>query len=398
MKKIFIILFSLLAPLANAQNLPPWQEGWFDIHHIATGKGECQFLVFPDGTTMVIDCGDTRGLGRGWLKSPPLPDSTRTPAQWAARYMDRFSPKPGELDYVLLSHFHSDHMGESRAPGERRNGYLLAGLSELAEYERFGVLVDRGYPDYDYPSVERVEKMDPMMRDYKRFVAFKTGHGEFTAQQFELGSRKQFRTLSGRWDFEVWNVAGGLRVVTKGRKTKVQYREGEPLDKLDENMFSCAQLFRYGPFKYYSGGDLPGGKLAALPFERDYESAVAELIGHCQVIKADHHGYRDSMNPYFLWKTAPEAIIVSASEASHPRRETVERVTDPLGRGRRELYTTSEAAREKMGEEAWSKIKGTGHIVVRVYEGGASWQLFVLDATSPDYPIKMASAIYQTEE
>lgn len=397
MKKMIWLLATLLsAAAASAQTLPAWQEGWFDIHHIATGKGECQFLIFPDGTTMVIDCGDTRGLGRGWLKSPPLPDSTLTPAAWAARYIDTFSPKPGKLDYVLISHFHSDHMGESHAPGERMNGYLLAGISELAEYEHFDLLVDRGYPSYDYPSVERVEKMEPMMKEYKKFVAYKTHRGDFRAERFEPGSRRQFRTSAGKRDFEVWNVAGALRVVTKGKKTRTQFSEGEPLEKFDENMFSCVQLFRYGPFKYYSGGDLPGGNLAALPFERDYESAVADLVGHCQVIKADHHGYRDSMNPYFLWKTAPEVVIVDASEASHPRRETVERLTDPMYHAHPLIYTTSEAGREKMGEDAWAKIAGTGHIVVRVYEGGKSWQVFVLDATSPDYPVLQASEIYQT--
>lgn len=38
--------------------LPDWEEGYMDIHHIATGKGDCVFVVMPDGTTMLQDAGD----------------------------------------------------------------------------------------------------------------------------------------------------------------------------------------------------------------------------------------------------------------------------------------------------------------------------------------------------
>lgn len=29
-----------------------------EIHHIYTGRGECVFCIFPDGTNMLIDAGD----------------------------------------------------------------------------------------------------------------------------------------------------------------------------------------------------------------------------------------------------------------------------------------------------------------------------------------------------
>lgn len=373
--------------------LPPWQEGYFDIHHISTGKGECQFLVFPDGTTMVIDCGDMTGQGKGWAHSKALPGNAFTPAQWAARYIDTFSPKPGILDYVAVSHFHSDHIGHVSASREGPDGYRLCGITELAEYEKFGTVVDRGYPAYDFPSVERVEKQSGMMKDYKKFISLRVSEG-MKAERFNIGSHKQFRTHSGKWDFDVWNVASDLKVTAGGKKVKNMYSPGEDPMKFDENMFSHVMLFRYGNFKYYSGGDLPGGNLAALKFERDYESYVAQLVGRCNVVKADHHGYRDSMNPYFLWVTAPDVIVVDAAEASHPRAETVQRVTDPLGRGKRLLYTTSEAGRVKMGEELWGGISGTGHIVIRVFPGGDRYKVYVLDATSADCPIIQESDFF----
>ena len=38
--------------------LPAWSEGFFDIHHINSARGECSFLIYPDGTTMVVDVGE----------------------------------------------------------------------------------------------------------------------------------------------------------------------------------------------------------------------------------------------------------------------------------------------------------------------------------------------------
>ena len=37
---------------------PAWMAGHFQIHMIYTGVAESQFLIFPDGTSLLIDCGD----------------------------------------------------------------------------------------------------------------------------------------------------------------------------------------------------------------------------------------------------------------------------------------------------------------------------------------------------
>ena len=56
--------------------LPPRRDGELDIHFIHTGVGEQTFFVFPDGTTMLLDCGDTHHAK--YMKDvPPRPDGTR---------------------------------------------------------------------------------------------------------------------------------------------------------------------------------------------------------------------------------------------------------------------------------------------------------------------------------
>ena len=49
-----------------------------------------------------------------------------------------------------------------------------------------------------------------------------------------------------------------------------------------------------------------------------------------------------------------------------------------------------------MGPELWANVQPYfGHIVVRVYEGGKSYQIFVLDAYSKDYRVIYKSEIKQ---
>ena len=40
------------------QPLPPWKEGYLDLHHINTGRGSSAYYIFPDGTTMLVDAGE----------------------------------------------------------------------------------------------------------------------------------------------------------------------------------------------------------------------------------------------------------------------------------------------------------------------------------------------------
>ena len=70
---------------ASAQTyLPEWQEGYMDIHTIATGRGDATFIVMPDGTTLMIDAGDN-----GKLKDPQHPDTTKRAGEWQAIYMKK---------------------------------------------------------------------------------------------------------------------------------------------------------------------------------------------------------------------------------------------------------------------------------------------------------------------
>ena len=92
--------------------LPRWEEGFLDIHTIATGRGDACLIIMPDGTTMMIDAGDN-----GKAKDKQHPDGSMKPGEWQARYMKHFMeglPGGGSLDYAMVTHLHDDHIGSVR--------------------------------------------------------------------------------------------------------------------------------------------------------------------------------------------------------------------------------------------------------------------------------------------
>ena len=92
-------------PLAGA-TLPPWREGCFRICMIYTGRSESQFLIFPDGTSMLVDCGDTGPLKPGEDPVMPiLPDASRRAGEWTSRFVREQNPNGRKVDYFLLSHW-----------------------------------------------------------------------------------------------------------------------------------------------------------------------------------------------------------------------------------------------------------------------------------------------------
>ena len=403
MKRIYSIFFFLVllsASIRAQDTLPAWQKGWMDIHTIAVGAGECTFVIMPDGTTMMIDAGDVTKASKDPHNYPNfMDDPNRTVGERIAEYVLDFSkdlPRPAGPDYFLLTHFHGDHMGQVKGMLSGANGYGLSGITQVGEYLSFGKFVDRGWPDYDEPSRERVESFNKgFMPEYRKFLEYQSETKGSAIEKFEIASRRQFRMCYSPkdYDFEVWNLAAAGRIVT-GRGKGVRKAYGKDADPMlfDENTNSCALVMRYGPFTYYNGGDICG-KATAKGTKLDIESQIADLCGQMTVIKTDHHGWKDSTNPYFLWKTRPQVVLIPAYGNTHPWIETLRRLSD-THYGIKGIFATTASA-EPICKEEMKHITAIGHIVVRVYEGGRNYQVFVLDRKDNDYKVLYASQMIQ---
>ena len=46
----------------TGKKLPAWREGEFQVHFIYTGVSESMFWILPDGTSMLLDCGDHQAI------------------------------------------------------------------------------------------------------------------------------------------------------------------------------------------------------------------------------------------------------------------------------------------------------------------------------------------------
>ena len=78
-----------------------WKRGHFQLHAIYTGVAESMFIVFPDGTTMLLDCGDHAAINRGRLAVPVMPNGWRHAGDWIARYVGRVNPNGRDVAFQL---------------------------------------------------------------------------------------------------------------------------------------------------------------------------------------------------------------------------------------------------------------------------------------------------------
>lgn len=163
MKYIWGLLFALVAECAFSQELPQWKEGYMDIHHINTGRGDCTFCILPDGTTLLIDAGENNRVGERVVAAKP--DDTKKAGEWIADYIRYFIPKDKEnIDYYFLTHYHSDHIGSWLHKKEDKGRYYLTGISEVYRNFPAKVIVDRG-DDFMPPSDK-----DSCYMNYRNFV------------------------------------------------------------------------------------------------------------------------------------------------------------------------------------------------------------------------------------
>ncbi|MBQ7823673.1 MAG: MBL fold metallo-hydrolase, partial [Bacteroidaceae bacterium] len=170
---------------------PKWNEGEMEIHFISTGHGESQFLILPDGTSMLIDAGDHDPKLYKKL-SEARPDSSRRSGEWIARYVKQRNPHKDKVDYLVVSHFHSDHMGLAEQnlnlKYSKDSSYILSGITEAGQTIRFAKVIDRGYPNYDKPIPVRYKEVD----NYRIFIDEKAKEYGLKQEAFEIGSNRQF--------------------------------------------------------------------------------------------------------------------------------------------------------------------------------------------------------------
>lgn len=346
------------------QPLPAWSEGHFDIHHIDTARGNATLLIFPDGTTLLLDAGSVTAPPEG-TANPARPNGTTLrPGEVIANYIAAHAPKPS-LDYFLATHIHPDH---------------IDGLYDVAVRFPIATFIDRSFPHY-------AANQQPLGAPFaQKYTAFLAAHPA-SVQAARVGSTDQitprvnpsvardFRARILAANGNVWNATTGK---VEAHLANVQ---------ASENNFSIALRFDCGRFSYYTGGDLDAdtfdGRMPAL----DTETPVARSCGRVEVAVANHHGYFDACGPAFVQALDPQAWIIPSWDIGHPGSAQMQRMEGAWdangGKATHDVFALELLPQNALTNRRFSgQLKSQlGHVVVRVAPGGNTYTLYTLDPT-----------------
>jgi competence protein ComEC len=234
----FVACISLLCLCARSQS-----STQFRIYVIDVEGGQSTLLVSPSGGSLLVDTGWGNNNGRDAQRiQNAMKDAGIT-----------------QLDKVLITHFHTDHVG---------------GVSNLVAHVKVGEFLDHG---------ENREDSDITRKDYAAYVKAIGNTPRRTVHPGDPIDIRGIKTVVVSADGEHINSVPGIEPVHN------PYCVDEPKWKLDqsENPRSVGILVRFGTFSFLDLGDLTKAKEVALV-------CPADPIGRVSVYLVDHHGFDQS--------------------------------------------------------------------------------------------------------
>lgn len=266
-----------------------WTPGTLEIHHINIGQGDSALIVGPTGRSLLVDVGESY-----WNSSAD--------AQKIGSYVEAVLGCK-QLDYVLISHFHSDHIGYV--------GY--GGLWNLVEAQGFtiGQTLHRDYNTY----------LGTTSSTFTNYKAYFEGAGQFKLNPVIAIEGTSQVNLGPGVTFDIVTVDGN------GSMRPGDF-SADPLPP-SENDYSIGAVLRYGNFDEWLGGDLDGQYYTST-YDYNYhdiEVSVAPEVGDVDVYKANHHGSDHSNSPTFVNQLDPEVSIISVGDDNtygHPRQSVMD--------------------------------------------------------------------------
>jgi len=383
--------FACLAPTClgatEARTWEGWKPGHFQIHSIYTGAGESLFLVYPDGTSLLIDCGDYTRDVNGPRGLPQLPSAGQRAGERVARYVRRVNPRGTAVDYFLLTHYHSDHAGcGAYHAGRAPNGqYALAGIGQAMEYLSFSRAIDRAWPTFDDPRPMSDDFDEGTVRQMRAVYAELQRRGT-VVERFRLEAKSpQLGPLHGTVpDFALTPLCANGRVLQPDGTVRDLYATDPVLKAkgpVNENAMSVGLRFDYGPFRFFTAGDFSDGP------QYQCEKALAKVCGRADVAKANHHAHW-SMPPALVAALRSRIWLVNVWESAHLVSDTLGTLVDRrVYAGPRTIYPgifppsrrTDAVGRRALPDIDPGALNGA-HVVIDVEPGGLRYSVVTLDA------------------
>lgn len=232
------------------------------IYFVDVEGGQSTLFVTPDGQSLLIDTGWPGNEGR---------DADRIVA--AAK-------KAGihKLDYVLITHFHEDHVG---------------GAPQLAARIPIGTFIDHGVNREltDAPTVE-------VSNAYQKLLAT----GKYKHLTPKPGDVLPIRGIHATVISSDGELIGAALPGAGQENPNCKDAEQYPADKT-ENLRSLGTLITFGNLRILDLGDLTHDKEMQL-------MCPVNKLGKIDIYIVSHHGWSQSSSPPFVWGISPRVAIM----------------------------------------------------------------------------------------
>lgn len=282
----------------------------FSVNFLYVGEGDAIFINFNDGKTMLIDCGSKN-------------DSNLTVIK---QYVNAYSG--GTLDYLVLTHPDSDHVGNAADILDRYD-VKTAYIPYLLQPENFSAY----YPAYrkiDEKGIGKVSAAGGIISGEDYYAVFLSPNAQGTTDS-AYGAVNSSDTPSKS---DINNVSPIIYLEYKGVKFVFTGDAGVSQEKVALNNVETGIIKRY--------------------IKRDINLIDIDFL------KVSHHGAADESGEEFLKTLTPKNAVISVGGENyygHPSGQTLSRIK--AASPDCNIYTTSEYGTVSV------LIDGSGNITVK---------------------------------